>query len=113
MTKKTITLNELRSIVKQIIKEYDYDTGWEDDGSDDDSGSFNNIIGFYGKDISDFHIKDRIKLDNGFSIIIVFVDDFYRALLINDNEEKVIKEITSARNHQNLLQILDSEYNVK
>ena len=66
------------------------------------------ILGYIGKSIKDFHIYDRHILidDTNYSIIIVFVDGLWEALLVDNQTEKVIKELDYARNMMNLFDIL-------
>lgn len=66
------------------------------------------LIGYIGKPSQDFHIYDRhiLEEDTNYSVIIVFVDGLWEALLVDNNTEKVIKELEHARNKWNLFSIL-------
>lgn len=72
----------------------------------------NNLIGYIGKPIQDFHIYNRHNFneDNTHSIIVVFVDGKWQALLVDNHTEKVIKELEYTRNEGNLYSVLYASY---
>ena len=72
----------------------------------------NDLVGMSGKSIKDLHIMDRIIYSDEYSVGIVLVDGWYTALLINNQQDIVIKDVTAARNYDNLLDILRDKYGV-
>lgn len=72
----------------------------------------NDLVGMSGKSIKDLHIMDRIVYSDEYSVGIVLVDGWYTALLINNQQGIVIKDVTAARNYDNLLDILQDKYGV-
>ena len=100
MTKKKITLNELKTLVKKIIKE------------NINENDYDSLIGYADRNINDFNINKRIYISDKYSIIVVFVDGQYESLLVNDDTEKVVKEISRARNYNNLLTMLKDTYKI-
>jgi hypothetical protein len=64
------------------------------------------ILGDIGKSISDFDIIEDIELTPNFSLSIVFVDGYYKALIVNNNDNTVVKTFKEARNEHNLYSML-------
>ena len=86
----------VKKIIKENINENDYDS----------------LIGYADRNINDFNINKRIYISDKYSIIVVFVDGQYESLLVNDDTEKVVKEISRARNYNNLLTMLKDTYKI-
>lgn len=73
----------------------------------------NSILGYTGKDIQDFHIYSRANVADNYSLILVFVDGIWEALLIDDATEKVVRSVMSARNEQNLKMMVFEEFKIQ
>lgn len=79
--------------------------------------NINDILGFIGKDIKDFHIDSKINLNEDFYLITVFVDNYYYCFIVSTETNKVNSELCKARNKYNLYEIIfnltEIEYYIK
>lgn len=64
------------------------------------------ILGDTGKSITDFDVIEDINLTPNFSLSIVFVDGYYKALIVNNNDNTIVKTFKEARNEHNLYDML-------
>jgi hypothetical protein len=112
MNKEKLRMQRLSGLIteSQYSELINKASNLQENYSEDDD--YDDLIGSSNRDISEFYVEDRIPYKNGHSVAIVMVNGWYTAMLVNDASEKIVKDITAARNYENLLDILKEKYNI-